>query len=93
VTEPGRASFRTNRVVAPGGAECQVGRRWITRKVRPSWKGRQDTAGELLASALPGDIPGESLGDAILEWSVPGWRLSGKVIDAVTEDLAGVAHS
>lgn len=140
--------FGKTRITAPDGAEWAVGRRWMTREVRRSWKWRRGASGDLIAGGnFPGsDWAGDSLGSAVLillgviivalvlvplllfgielivvgcvlaasvagrvllgrpwtveartlgpagsdrslEWSVPGWRRSGKVIDAIAEDL------
>jgi hypothetical protein len=140
------AMFGKTRITAPDGAEWAVGRRWMTRKVRRSWKWRRRTSSDLIASFPGGDWAGDSLGGAVLilvgvliialvlvplllfgiefivvgcvlaaslagrvvlgrpwtveartlgpagserhlEWSVPGWRRSGKVIDAIAKDL------
>ena len=141
-------TFGKTRITAPDGAEWTVGRRWMTRNVRRSWKWRRGTSSELLASGnFPGgDWAGDGVENAVLvvvgvlivalvlvplllfgielivvgcvlaaslagrvvlgrpwtveartlgppgserhlEWSVPGWRRSGKVIDAIAEDL------
>ena len=141
--------FGATRIVTPDGVEWRVGRRWMTRRFRRSWRWRRDTGIDLLASGgfSSGDWAGGGLEEAALvlvavvvvalvlvpvllfgvelivvgcvlsvslagrvllgrpwtvearspgfagherrlEWSVPGWRRSGKVINEIAEDLA-----
>jgi len=61
------AAFGKTRIVAPDGVEWRVGRRWMTRPVRPSLKWRRDAGSDLLTSgSWPGGDSAGSLEETAL---------------------------
>ncbi len=53
-------AFDAHRATTPDGAEWRVGRQWVTRRLRRSWKWRRETGGEMVSAvgnSLPGDVP------------------------------------